>query len=663
MKIAVTRRCPGAGYIRRMASHLTAERLWTIPRVGSPVVANDVVVTTVTTYPSEPGAGTTRIWQVPVDGTPPRAVTSETSSATKPALSPDGSTLAFLRTVDGAMQVHTIRLDGGEARQVGTFPLGVTGVRWFPDGRRLLVIADLFDDAPTIEDTVRLRDERAKATTSAKTSDVAVFRYWDRWLTDGRHPHLFVVDGDESPRDLTPSQRRWMRWDNTGDPLDDVDISPDGTEVAVCFEVSAPPHRELRWSLVVLDSNTGDERELTPDATGHVSAPRYDPSGRFLIHGETIDPHFYADRVRLMVTDRSDGRRWELAETWDRSPSSWTVDERGLLIVAEHDGRQPVWAMSLEDTEPVPAADDATLAAPARLSDGRVVASRNSITSPPELVLIEGGRCTPLTTFTAAALADVELPEVEDFRFEGARGDTVQGWLVRPPQVDTPAPLVHMIHGGPHGTFGDTWHWRWNAAVFCGSSRVAALVNFHGSTGFGQEFAQCIRGEWGDLPTADIERATDRLVADGVADPDRMAITGGSYGGYLVAWLISQTDRYRCAIAHAAVTDLPGMYASDITSGRAQAYGAEVWDDLERVNRWSPAANAAGYATPTLVIHGERDYRVPITQGLELYGVLQAKGIPARLVYYPDENHWILSQGNSIHWYSEVVTWLDDHIG
>jgi dipeptidyl aminopeptidase/acylaminoacyl peptidase len=199
--------------------------------------------------------------------------------------------------------------------------------------------------------------------------------------------------------------------------------------------------------------------------------------------------------------------------------------------------------------------------------------------------------------------------------------------------------------------------------VVAGAGYRVALVNFHGSTSFGQEFAASIHGSWGDRPAADVEAATDHLVAAGLADPDRLAIAGGSYGGYLVAWLTSQTGRYRCAIAHAAATNLAGMYASDVTFGRARAYGAEVFEDPARVERWSPAAHAAGYATPTLVVHGERDYRVPVTQGLELYGVLKAKGVEARLVYYPDENHWILSSANSLHWYGEVLGWLARHLG
>lgn len=646
-----------------MSAHLTADSLWSIPRVGTPVVASDVVVTAVTEHPSDLGKGTSRIWRIPLDGSPPAALTGPDKSATKPALSPDGRMLAFLRSVDDRQQIHVMALDGGEAEAVTDLPLGVIGMRWFPDGRRLLAIADLFSEGPTIETTARIRDERADQKHSAKTSNVAVYRYWDRWLTDGRFPHLFVIDPAAEPIDLTPDSSRWMKWDNTSDPTDDIAVSPDGTEVAACFDVSEAPHTDLRWSLFTIDVATQAERELTPDATGNVAGPRYSPDGRHLVYGQTIDPHFYADRIRLMRRDRETGDTTELTDGWDRSPSSWEVDTTGVLLVAEDEGRQPVWTLSIDGGTPERCGDAGTLSGPARLTDGRIVANRNSITSPPELVVIAGDDTGPLTHFTDKAVSALDLPTVEEFRFEGGRGDTIQGWLVQPQGVTTPAPLVHMIHGGPHGTFGDTWHWRWNAAAFCGDSRVAALVNFHGSTGFGQEFAECIRGDWGDLPTKDIELATDHLISSGVADPDRLAITGGSYGGYMVAWLISQTDRYRCAVAHAAVTDLPGMYASDITSGREYSYGADVWEDLNRVNRWSPAAHAAGYSTPTLVIHGERDYRVPVTQGLEFYGVLQAKGIESRLVYYPDENHWILSQANSVHWYGEVTSWLERFIG
>ncbi len=646
-----------------MPAYLSADMLWSIPRVGRAEVVGDVVVVPVTTFPTEPGPGTTRVWRVWLGGSGPTPLTSSEASATKPRISADATKLAFLRSVDERPQVHVMPVDGGEAEKVTDFPLGVIGMKWFPDSSRLLVLADVYSDAQTIDGTRQRRDELAAAKTSARTTEVAVYRYWDRWLTDGRRPHLFVIEPGSDPFDLTPSSTRWMRWDNTGDPVADLDIAPDGSEVAACFDVSEPPHQELRWSLFTIDVATRTEREVTPEVTGHVSAPRYTADGAHLLYGHTVDRRFYADRVRLALMDRSSGTTVELTEGWDRSPSDWTLVADTVVLVAEELGSQPLWSVPLVGGEPRRLGATGTLSGPAGLPDGRVVATFDSITSPPELVIVDEADTNPLTSFTEDVMRGVDLPSVEEFHFPGGGGHRIQAWLVRPSHAQAPPPLVHMIHGGPHGSFGDTWHWRWNALVFCGSSRAAALVNFHGSTGFGQKFAECIRGEWGELPAADIEAATDHLVAAGLADPDRVAIAGGSYGGYLVAWLISQTDRYRAAVAHSAVTSLPGMYASDITSGREQAYGAEVWEDLGRVNRWSPAAHAAGYRTPTLVIHGERDFRVPVTQGLEIYGVLQAKGVESRLVYYPDENHWILSQANSIHWYGEVTTWLTTHIG
>ncbi|MGH9895237.1 MAG: alpha/beta hydrolase family protein, partial [bacterium] len=217
---------------------------------------------------------------------------------------------------------------------------------------------------------------------------------------------------------------------------------------------------------------------------------------------------------------------------------------------------------------------------------------------------------------------------------------------------------VHLIHGGPHACFGDAWQWRWHAQVFSGFGYRVAMVNFHGSTSFGESFTSSIRGAWGDLPYRDIEAVTDHLIGQGLVDETAMAITGGSYGGYLTAFLTSQTDRYAAAIVHAGVTNLGGTYASDFTSGRPQAFGAEIFEDRARVDRYSPSSHAAGYNTPTLVIHGEKDYRVPHTQGLELYGVLKAKGVPARLLFYPGENHWILAPQASLHWYGEVERWL-----
>jgi dipeptidyl aminopeptidase/acylaminoacyl peptidase len=219
-------------------------------------------------------------------------------------------------------------------------------------------------------------------------------------------------------------------------------------------------------------------------------------------------------------------------------------------------------------------------------------------------------------------------------------------------------PLVQVIHGGPHGISADAFHWRWNAQLFASPGYVAALVNFQGSTSWGQDFARRIQGRWGDQPFADVMIATDALVASGLVDEKRMAAAGGSYGGYLAAWIEGHTDRFRCIVNHAGVYDTLAQWASDVTQGRGVSLGGVPWDGLEAIDRYNPARFAAGFTTPMLVIHGERDFRVPVAQGLECYGVLKDKGVPARLVYFPDENHWILKPRNSLLWYREVQEWL-----
>jgi dipeptidyl aminopeptidase/acylaminoacyl peptidase len=240
-------------------------------------------------------------------------------------------------------------------------------------------------------------------------------------------------------------------------------------------------------------------------------------------------------------------------------------------------------------------------------------------------------------------------------------------FLVYPPGIRPPAgrrrpakpwPLVHMIHGGPHGIFGDEWHWRWNAQTFAAPGYLVALVNFHGSTSWGQDFTASILGRWGDQPYIDIMAATDHLIARGLADQRKLAVTGGSYGGYLCSWIASQTDRFSAIVNHAGVSDFQTQYASDVTQGRARSMGGEPWKNVEGMDLYNPMRHAAGFRSPMLVIHGERDYRVPHAQGIEIYNVYKAMGLPARLVCYPDENHWILKPRNSRHWYTEVQGWL-----
>ena len=641
---------------------LTAERLWAIPRVGDPQALPDRrLLVPVTTYDTETDESTTTLWRLDPATSDARSFAAGSISGL--SVAPDGSAVAFLRKDGAHRHIHVQPLDGGEARQIGNLPLGAVGVKWTPTGS-LIALATLYRQEPTLEGTA---GHTLNPRLSARATEDAVYRYWDTWLEHVYHPVLIdLPTGDLI--DLTPDATRFWSFPNVEDPISDIDVSPDGSLVAFTADDSAPPHRQLSWSLFLVNADGSDLRRLDEGREGNSHRPRFTRNGSGIVYGYQAEPDFYASHVQLLRHDLATGEEAELAGGWDRSAQGWTLDGQGrLLLLAEDRGRSRLWRLASVSDEVEPLTDDGWVTAPTVAADGTVYVLSQSLSAPPEVFRLgapdDAGihDLDRVTHFTAEATEDIEIGTVRELTVAGADQQPIQAWIIDPPEADPQEArsLVHMIHGGPHGVFGDQWHWRWNGQVVAAAGHRVAHVNFHGSTGWGNDFAASIHGAWGDKPFRDMEAATDHLIGLGLVDEERMAVAGGSYGGYMVAWITSQTDRYAAAVAHAAVTNLGGMYASDVTFGRQRAYGGEIWEDRARIERWSPSAHAAGYTTPTLVIHGQRDERVPLTQGLELYGVLVAKGVPARLVAFPDENHWILSRTNSIFWYDEVLGWLD----
>lgn len=651
---------------------ITAEDLWAMKRCGSVAVSPDGgrVAVVVTEYDIKENKGNGDIWVFPVDGGVGRRFTTGESTESSPQWSPDGSRIAFLatRNDDEYNQLYIIAADGGEARSVTDMPLGVSAPRWLPDGEGLIFSSRVIPEFEADMDSLRAELERRKESkVTAKVTENRFYRHWDRWLTDGYYPHLYRLDLEsEKVSDLTPGYNQYFR----GGWSADYDISPDGGEIAFSAVRQPAPFDSVLSDVYLLRlDRLGEIVNITEENPANDWGPRYSPDGRYILYGRQEIVGFYADRTRLTRYDRKTGDKVEILKGFNRSPSGWRFSPGGrkVYFTAQDRGRRKIFSASVSGGPAKEVVGGGTSSGLEVAGKGTLVFLREDLSHPAELYRVrsDGKGLRKLTSFNDDVLAKIEMGAVGEHYFEGAGGDSVQMFLTYPPGFDHTKkwPLLHLVHGGPHGVFGDFFHYRWNAQVFAAPGYVTAMVNFHGSSSFGQDFTDIISGAWGDKPFADIMRATDYLIATGVIDEDRMAVAGGSYGGYLASWIGCRTNRFKCIINHAGVFDMVNQFASDYTMGRERSFGGSPWADLEGVIRWSPAHNMENYVTPTLIVHGERDYRVPVGQGLEAYGVLRAKGVDARLVYFPDENHWVLSPQNSIFWYGEFHGWLDRYIG
>jgi dipeptidyl aminopeptidase/acylaminoacyl peptidase len=643
---------------------LTAEKMWALKRLGDPSITPDgqLAVVPVTTYDIKENKGFTDLWLVPLAGGDARQLTSDKANDTQATLSPDGKWVAFIskRGDDTENQVYVIPIDGGEARRVTSLPTGATAPKWFPDSARLAFVSEVWPDLVRWEDQGARKKERAESKMTARVWTKAPISYFDHYLDD-REPHLFAIsrDGGEPTAITRMSGFHLSRQEYD---TSSYDISPDGLEVAFAAEMDETGIRS-NYDLILLAScGCKAPKNITSGNPADDGSPRYSPDGRRLVFEQQRIPRFYADRQRLMLFDRNAGTTVGLTENWDRSVDGlvWERDSRSLLGTIDDAGTRRVYRFRLDGGKPQAVTKESSYGALSLARGGRgLVAIRQSFTEPPTLVSIAAnGKVTKLSTFNDAALGALTQGKVESVTYNGAKDDPIQMWIVYPPGFDATKkyPLLMLLHGGPHNGIQDAVQWRWNAQVFASWGYVVTWHNFHGSSGFGNDFADSINPDRITMPYEDTIKAAGYMLAQPYVDSTRTVAAGASYGGFLATTLLGRPHPFNALVAHAAVYNNFTQIGAD--------YGAETdrffnfWEKPEEFAKYSPHTSAANFKTPTLIIHNQQDLRVPVNHGIELFNTLQTKGVPSKLVYFPDENHWVLKPQNSLFWYQTVRDWV-----
>jgi dipeptidyl aminopeptidase/acylaminoacyl peptidase len=662
---------------------ITIEDLLAVKGVAEPQVSPDgsLVVYVVSELDRTTDKTTTSLYLVPTAGGEPKRLTTTPGTNNHPRWRPDGKAIAFVSSRGGSAQIWLLPIDGGEPRPLTKLPIDVAGPIWSPQGDRLAFTAQVYP-GQTAEATAAKDKEIAAGKSKVRIFDRLMIRHWTTW-EDGKRSHLFVADAQTGEaRDLTPK----LEVNTPPAPFggsSDYAWSPDGKELAF----TAEPAKDGAWStnsdIWTVSTRGGKLKNLTAANRAADAQPAYSPDGQWLAYVSQSRPGFESDQWVLKVMQRASETTHELTRRLDRPVQSfaWAPASNKIFAVIDDGGTEPVIAIdssaSGNASAPVPAGQErfpqvVSGGVQAGLSvgpkTGELAFVRHFADRPAEVFTAGPAGSAPLqlTQHNAPLLAQLDLPKLEGFTFPGAGGDEVHGWLLRPPAFD-PAkkyPVVFLIHGGPQGAWHDEWHNRWNYQMFAAPGYAVVAVNPRGSTGYGQKFTDQISQDWTGLVYHDLLKGLDHaLNTYAFLDGSRVAAAGGSYGGFMVNWLAGHSDRFKALVSHAGVFDLTSKYGTTEELWFPEwEFGGPPWEKPEHYRDRSPSAFVAHFKTPTLVIHGALDFRVPDAQGLGMFTSLQRRGVPSRFVWFPDEGHWILQPANRAVWWREVLAWLDQYL-
>jgi dipeptidyl aminopeptidase/acylaminoacyl peptidase len=677
------------GYGQQKRS-FTFEDMMSLKRVGEPAPSPDGrwVAFSAVEINLQENKKTPHIWVVPISsfvaGSAPREakqISSDAAGEDRPRWSPDGKRIAFISAKDGGAQVWAADFDVsavalGTPQKLSNISTAAGGEVWSPDGKWILFTSDVYPDCPDDACNKQRDTEKAKSPVKAAIFTKLFFRHWSNYTGDKR-THLFLQPVAGGPAtDLTPGNHDAPPFSLGGQDM--YAFSPDSQEVAFTSNIDEVEATSTNNEIFIVPITGGAPKKIST-SPGSDSTPLYSPDGKYIAWRMQETPGYESDRFQLMLYDRRTRVSASLTKGFDRWVGSfvWDLNSRAVWFTAENEGESPIYSQTIfagrhEELIQHGHFDDlAMVRDPAIVNEKYLLATGMSVRAPNEIYSLAlgrpGGKMAPLTHLNDALLSQVAMQPLEPFWFTGAANQRVQGFLVKPPHFDPSRkyPVKFLIHGGPEGAWGESWSYRWNAELMAASGYVVVMINFTSSTGYGQKFTQAIQGDWGGRPYEDLMKGLDYVEAKyPFVDKDRVCALGASFGGYMANWILGHTMRFKCIVSH------DGMFNTQSAYGTTEElwfpeweFKGTPWTNRALYDRWSPHLFAANFKSPTLVVHGQRDYRLDVSQGFDLFTTLQRLNVPSKMLYFPDEGHWVLKPQNSQLWWKTVGDWVDQWIG
>jgi len=653
---------------------MTAMDLQSMHRLGSPDVSPDahwaVFTVSATDWDKNKRVNTLHLLDLSRPGSNPQPVPGA-EKGHDAVFGADGS-LWFLMPVKDQDQLFRMSL-GGKPVQVSEFKGDIGGFKVAPSGTEVVIWADRDLRCANLNCADLPKEKKIG---SGRTFDQLFIRHWDSWVEPGTRSRLFTfpVAGGKLAGGGVPVEGALVG-DSPSKPFgggEEIAFSPDGRTVYFALR-EAGRTEELSTNLDIFAAPSDGSAapvNLTVSNKATDTQPTMSPDGRTLAYVAMARPGYESDRTVLMLRDLASGQVRPLTQAWDRSVGSieWTKDGRAILVTAEDTLETPVFSVDVASGKVTRLTGEGSFGNVHALSGGGAIATMNSIMAPDDLYRLDPrGRPAKLTDLNRDLLAQLDPVTFQKFSFAGANNDTVWGWTLKPANSGAPLPIAFVVHGGPQGSFNDSWSYRWNPRLFSAPGYAVVSVDFHGSTGYGQAFQDAINRNWGGWPLEDLQKGLGYATAhDAQLDANDACALGGSYGGYMMNWIEGNwPDRFKCIVQHDGVFDARAMAfeTEELWFDEWEHGGHPYYETPQEFERWNPVDFVKNWRTPQLVITSERDFRIPYTQGIAAFTALQRRNIPSRLLVFPDENHWVLKPKNSVQWYHEVFGWMRQWLG